>query len=690
MAPYRADSVSPMRTPRALHGLTLSNPLWFWGGVLLVVGLLYGQTSGFGFLWDDDQILYGRPDYRNPSDWWEAIRKPLDFSPNYFRPLALTSLLVQIWLWGDNPAPFHLANVGLHLLNTLLVMAIGWQWLRHGGFSALAGLLYGLHPALVESVAFVSSRYDLLMTTFLLLGFWWTLRLSGWVRQVGVGLALLCALLCKEMAVMAIGAFPLALWAMRPRQDAVVKDSRPIRTTAPLAGMAGAILCYLAVRWFTLGYLLTAPPAGLQIEAGSGLQHLLLVGRTVATLLGLAIFPFFSISPIHHSPLPVPLQDGTAWLQLGIAGALLVGFALLMRRKPTLGGLLGAGVILLVPVLNLRPLEFAFGIFTAERFLTAPLAFFVLGGIAWGFEIWALRSERAFHLWSGAVGAWVIGAFVVTALTLPNWRDSRVFWEWATRAAPQSPIGFSNLSDYWNKQGDYQRALQYAERAIQIAPQSGMGWVNKGVALLRLGDAEKAIEMFRKGTQVEPENVIGWNNLAVMLAERGQLDEAERIIRAHLLGKVPYMLGYQAMGLVQMRKGRPDLAEPYVQDALRYSFQPQGSLAEQLAEQLRNAEIWLASAYRAILNGDMHLAQKLLERGRSLDPNKISLAYVEGMILLKQGQIAEAEAKAHALLDYGYEDARLYELLALCAQQRGDTATARTLLEKARQRGAPQ
>lgn len=49
-------------------------------------------------------------------------------------------------------------------------MVIAWQWLRHALVSALAGLLYGLHPALVESVAFVSSRYDLAMTTFFAFG----------------------------------------------------------------------------------------------------------------------------------------------------------------------------------------------------------------------------------------------------------------------------------------------------------------------------------------------------------------------------------------------------------------------------------------------------------------------------------------------------------------------------------------
>jgi hypothetical protein len=114
------------------------------------------------------------------------VRQPLDFSPNYFRPLALSSLLVQIWVWQANPAPFHAANVLIHLVNAALVCALGLRLLGGRWQGLLAGALYGAHPALVESVAFVSSRYDLLATLFLLLALWLEGRLQGAARVAGV------------------------------------------------------------------------------------------------------------------------------------------------------------------------------------------------------------------------------------------------------------------------------------------------------------------------------------------------------------------------------------------------------------------------------------------------------------------------------------------------------------------------
>ena len=79
-------------------------------------------------------------------------------------------------------------------------MRVGARLLGGRWQGVLAGALYGVHPALVESVAFVSSRYDLLATLFLLLALWLEGRLQGAARVAGVAVAFLLALLCKEVA----------------------------------------------------------------------------------------------------------------------------------------------------------------------------------------------------------------------------------------------------------------------------------------------------------------------------------------------------------------------------------------------------------------------------------------------------------------------------------------------------------
>lgn len=645
------------------------------GGVLLLVGALYAQTLDFKFVWDDEQVIYGRVDYRSPSRWLEAVRQPLDFSPNYFRPLALSTLLVQIWVWKDDPAPFHAANVLIHLLNTALVMALAWRLLRDSGWALLAGALYGIHPALVESVAFVSSRYDLTMTLFLLLALWWEGRFQGTVRVVGVSLALLGALLCKEMALMF--PFVLILWQLTQRAEGSLRERLAAlgrRERLLYAALGGTLGGYFALRYAALGYLFTAPMEGTQIDVGTPLQHLLLIGRTLTTLAMLTVFPFFSITPAHHSELPIPLRDSWAWAQLGIALLILFWVASLAWRRPSGGGLLAAGLVSLIPVLNLRPLEFAFGVFTAERFLTFPLVLLLLGGMQLlrfptPFPLRAdepLRSQAlaAKVRWALAVAAlWGVGLLGATAYNLPNWRDAERFWKWLTTASPRSPIGFSNLSDLYNKMGQYTEGLEYAEKAIQVAPRSGMGYVNKGVALLRLGNTQEAIALFRKATEVEPANVIGWNNLAAMLAEQGNHDEAERVIKQHVQGKPPRFLGHQALGLIYTRRARLDLAEAEFQKAVALMPNSAGSVAAEGLQQLRSADRWIAAAHYWMNRGEFALAETHLQAAAQRDPDKIAYGIALSRLRILQKRPAEAKRLLTEIQANGYSDPTLVGLL---------------------------
>lgn len=663
-----------------------------WLGWAIVPGLallLYLPTLSFGFVWDDEQVLFGRADYHDPAKWLQAVRQPLDFSPNYFRPLALSTLLIQIWLWRDNPMPFHLLNVLLHTLNTALVIALAWRSLRHGWGSLIAGLLYGLHPALTESVAFVASRYDLTVATFLLLALLFSTSASRW-RAMGVALCFLLAMLCKEMAIVLPLLLPAWQLTLSYRAHSVLNGRERLKQIAHtewqtyLALIVAGVL-YLALRYAALGYLHQPPYAESRIEAGSPLQHLLLVGRTFATLIGLVFFPFFSVSPAHHSTLPIPLNDWLAWLQLGFMGAFFVMLAWLTRRMPSVGWLLVAGVLSLLPVLNIRPLEMAKGLYTAERFLTFPLVLFVLAiGYLAVEKVFqpppassplgrGNRSVRGIFLGQLAVAGvfgWLSASVIVILLNLPNWKENRTLWEWTTHAAPYSPLGYSNLADTYNKLGRYEDALKAAERAIQIAPYSGMGWVNKGVALLKLGRPQEAEAHFRKATELEPENVIGWNNLAIMLSDRGEFVEAERIIRQHVLGRTPRFMGHQALGILYLKQGRPDLAEPELERALQALPFPHGSLPEQLLREARRPRLWLAAAEGLIQQGDLATAERLCQRAEQLGADRVALAYVRGKLLIAQGRPKEAERLVRELIDYGLNDPRLDEVLRLAAQRR--------------------
>ena len=194
----------------------------------LAVILLYLPVVKHQFVWDDTIFLRDMPAYRNPDLWLDSLFRPFVLSPNYFRPLAVLTFVGELRLKGLDPAIFHATNLFLHALNTMLVALLAMQmtakWYHDAAFGFYpahliplsAACLYGFHPALIEGVAFISSRFDLLMTACLLLALLADgmgrssenpSRSTQVKRALLVGVFFLLAALAKEMAV----AFALAL-----------------------------------------------------------------------------------------------------------------------------------------------------------------------------------------------------------------------------------------------------------------------------------------------------------------------------------------------------------------------------------------------------------------------------------------------------------------------------------------------
>ena len=186
----------------------------------LVVLLIYLPALHYDLVWDDGIFLRDMPTYRDSELWLSALFRPFVLSPNYFRPLALLTFAAELRLGGLNPTLFHLSNLLLHALNATLLTLLAIQLTskranaqtsqRPDALALGGGLLYGLHPALVEGVAFISSRFDLLTTTFLLLALLADVTLRGRrARPILVGLAFLLAALSKEMALAFVLVLPL-------------------------------------------------------------------------------------------------------------------------------------------------------------------------------------------------------------------------------------------------------------------------------------------------------------------------------------------------------------------------------------------------------------------------------------------------------------------------------------------------
>jgi hypothetical protein len=185
-------------------------------GLVAAVLLAFSGVLGNGFVNFDDPIyITNNPVTQqgfSPSTVAWAFTTDTDAN---WLPLTWLSVMLDIELFGLDPAGHHAMGLGLHGLNTALVFAFMRRLGIGRGPSAFATGLFGLHPLHVESVAWAAERKDVLSMVFGLLAlvaYVGYARAPSKVRMAGVTLLLVLGLMAKPMLVTLPFVFLLLDW----------------------------------------------------------------------------------------------------------------------------------------------------------------------------------------------------------------------------------------------------------------------------------------------------------------------------------------------------------------------------------------------------------------------------------------------------------------------------------------------
>ena len=122
-----------------------------------------------------------------------------------WHPLTWLSLQLDATLFGSDSAwGYHLTNLLLHAANVRAPVPGPAPADRRRRRSAAVAALFAVHPAHVESVAWVAERKDVLSGLFwmlTLLAYAWYAERPGWRRYLAVLAAFALGLLAKPMVV---------------------------------------------------------------------------------------------------------------------------------------------------------------------------------------------------------------------------------------------------------------------------------------------------------------------------------------------------------------------------------------------------------------------------------------------------------------------------------------------------------
>jgi hypothetical protein len=413
-------------------------------------------------------------------------------------PLTLLTFRLEHAIVGMEPFLYHLDNVLLHALVSVLVVVFARALLGTGFVvPSVCGALFAVHPIHVESVAWIAERKDLLSVGFYLL------TLIAWIRYCDRGgrgayaaaLAWLAlALLSKSMAVTA-PVVMLGIDALRGRRPwlRVIAEKIPfvaivaltalvnLRAQSPYRGDA----MERREIWYD-GF-------GVLDRIGTGVDSL--VFYTAKSLLPIRLAGWYEIGAVQVAALEV---------LLAIAGFGLL--ALAFWRLPGIRGALAFGVffflVTLAPVAKVMP--FGGDSVYNDRYMYLPsIGLFLalalpLGGLAsWG------ALARVVAVAGLIVGT---GALVWQARARAEvYFSAETFWSDVVAKYPDSAGALNSLGEHRkDREGDADAALPLFHRAAALRPELGRSYYNIGGALEMQGDLEGAETHFLQSIEVEP------------------------------------------------------------------------------------------------------------------------------------------------------------------------------------------
>ncbi len=549
----------PLQVPVAAPRGTPSSDFPSRAGIALVLGLtfaIYVPTLRYGFVHDDVGQIVENPAVHS----WRAVPRYLTshvwegFLPeertNYYRPLFLLWLRINDALFGNHVWAWHLTTILAHVLATYLVYLLAKKMSQD--VAVLAALLFGLHPAHIEAVAWISGVTEPLLAALLLgsLICYISARTQGrrslsslttgphqvtemavaaegspalrdfdgrtqsfalrqpcehasstqWLQAVSLALFAL-AVLEKETALILPVLLLLYEWIFRE------KSGKPLQRAPAFAWCGGAIrrtrgyflivLLYVPMRVHALkqfSYALTPMSAKVLIQTWPSLIWFWI--RHLLWPVGLCTFYDLRVvvnATLRNCALP-------AVLDLIVA----VGLVVMARRSRAAAFFAYWLAIPLIPLLNLR--IFGGDDFAHDRYLYLPSVGLALL-LALGLKKVCTGSPRAFGLpvsYFACAGGLAVALAYGTLRQSSYFKDNFTFYAYAYEHTPHNRIVETNYASILGETGDYDRALEILSDVVARHPDYWSGAYNFAYTYYRMGRLAEAEHWFLAAIRLAP------------------------------------------------------------------------------------------------------------------------------------------------------------------------------------------
>ena len=524
--------------------------------VVLLTVLAYFPTFTGDFILDDNPLvkdnLYIRTFHSIHSYLIQEdgvlIKEEGTEHTGYYRPLINLLYCIDYKIWGQKAPGFRFTNLILHLASCFVIYRFLLLLANSRDAAFWSTLIFALHPINTESVSWITSRNNILVTLFSVSSFYFYVNAMKKRDYVLMAISVILfagAIFSKEFGLLLV---PILFFYWRLFSSEKANISTEIFSYIPFIVL---IVCFFMLRFKATGTFLSP------VEAGNIWKRVCYTPYIVAFNFYLAILPI----GLHSFVIQYPDNWLNYKLFAGTIVLILIGSLILVKRNEKLMvfGLLSF-ILALFPVLNIIPTSAVSLI--SMRWLYFPLAF-LMAAICWclvkslkknrfialgvcvpvivyfGFYTYVLNKtlwHDEYTLYRQEVLNWgnmaLAGGLAEHFLDEKKYEESEAWFMIAIERYPDNAKNYINYSALLLEKSRLDEAMRVLNEAksLNMTSRAKAEWHNNmGKLYFDLKNSEEALSHFRKSVKLWPEVARFWGNLG---AAYGALGEYKKAISA--------------------------------------------------------------------------------------------------------------------------------------------------------------
>ncbi|MBN1470956.1 MAG: tetratricopeptide repeat protein [Syntrophaceae bacterium] len=514
----------------------------------LVTLAAFWQVNHYDFVFDDT-IYVTENIYIRHGIFWEGIRWAFSTThAEFWHPLTWLTLLSDYQLFGFNAGGYHMNNLVLHILSTLLLF---WLFKRMTGAvwkSAFVAAVFALHPLHVESVAWIAERKDVLSA------FFWMLTLCLYVyytekpatgRYLLVLFCFVLALMSKPMVI----TLPLIM---------IILDYWPLDRLDTEKGN----LIFWQLKEKAPFFILSAVFSFITICArykpyGKAFQFSLSsrLANALDSLVAYLAKTFWPSDMAVFYPFPAQIQGWKVFGAFSLLLVISVAVTVMWKRLPYffVGWLWY--MIAIAPVLGIIKVgDFAM----ADRYHYLPSIGITIM-LAWGMPILLEKAGiRKNILFPGAVALLLILA-VLTWHQCGYWKNNTSLFSHALRVTEDNYLAHNNFGLALFNQGKSEEAIEHYNESIRINSDYVYAYNNRGIIYGERRQYQLAMRDFNEAIRRMPVYADAYNNRGFTYAELGHYQRAIEDYNMAIHWKPDYAEAYMNRGVAYFKQGNNTL-----------------------------------------------------------------------------------------------------------------------------------